>query len=632
MQHRIFYITGVSGSGKTSIGQRLATHLGIPYADGDDFHPPANIAKMKAGIPLQDADRADWLSAIHTFAREQLKNSSVVVSCSALKQAYRDRLSAGIPPGTIQWIHLYGDFNLILQRLSARKGHFMPPALLQSQFDIYEKPQEGWLLNVVQSPDQILAQIITTMSNQKQFGIIGLGVMGRNLARNFARNGVTLSLFNRFVAGKEEQVAAKAVAEHPELAQASAFESLPDFVQSLALPRKIFLMVNAGAAVEEVLAQLQPLLSPGDIVMDGGNSHYPDTERRQKKVEAQGVYFLGVGVSGGELGALQGPAIMVGGAEEASRAVTPFLEKIAAHDLTGGACAAYIGPGGAGHFVKMAHNGIEYAEMQLLAEVYSALRWEMGCSPDRVADILSDWASEGLRSYLLEITVDILRHREGEGWLLDMISDKAAHKGTGSWASIAASELGVPLTMMTEALFARFVAARRDERQKLSGSYAGAPPPHISLEWNDLKDAYQLARIMNHHQGFQLIQAASQRYQWQVNMPQLARIWTNGCIIRSELMQAATTYLTETGDLMQNQDVTEWIRNHKISLQKTVGALSFSHLAYPCLMAALAALNGSTTAVSAAHLIQAQRDYFGAHMYERTDDPSGHLYHTQWSH
>ncbi|HAD11911.1 MAG TPA: phosphogluconate dehydrogenase (NADP(+)-dependent, decarboxylating), partial [Saprospirales bacterium] len=433
----------------------------------------------------------------------------------------------------------------------------------------------------------------------------------------------------RHVAGVEEKIAEKAVAQYHELNTSLAFESLADFAQSLSRPRKILLMVNAGTAVDQVFEALIPMLSTGDIVMDGGNSHYEDTQRRQQLAAAHGLHFLGVGVSGGESGALNGPAIMCGGDAEAYRQVAPMLDQIAAKDAAGQACATLVGPGGAGHFVKMAHNGIEYAEMQLLAEVYSALRWDSGYTPDEVADILAHWAEDGLQSYLLEITIDILRHREGADWLLDKISDKAAHKGTGSWASIAASELGAPLTMMTEALFARFVAALRDSRQAMAAAYV-APHSRVVLDKQDLKYAYQLARWINHHQGFQFIQLASERHDWQVNLSELARIWTNGCIIRSELMQQAREYLSGRSDLLLHTGLRDTIVALWPSLQRTVSALSYSSRAYPCLMSALAALNGSTTAHSAAHLIQAQRDYFGAHLYERLDDPSGKKYHTQW--
>lgn len=633
MQHFVLYVTGVSGSGKTTLGSRAAAQLGLPFADGDDFHPPENVAKMRSGQPLDDHDRAGWLAAIHDFVRQKLDSGTgVVVACSALKQIYRDQLSRDFPPHQVRWAHLVGDFDLILERMQARPGHFMPPGLLRSQFTIWEEPTEGLLLDVRENLDSIVSKIKNHMLHKSELGLVGLGVMGRNLARNFARNGIQLSLYNRFVAGKEERVAAQAIADFPELSTAQPFEDVGGFIESLATPRRIFLMVEAGAAVDAVLGQMLPLLAPGDVVMDGGNSHYADTERRQREAEATGVYFLGVGVSGGESGALNGPAIMVGGQREAFDQVEPFLGKIAARDFADKPCLGYIGPGGAGHFVKMVHNGIEYAEMQLLAETYSAMRWEMGYSPDEVAECFKQWwwGLGDHRSYLLEITADILRRREGEGWLLDVISDKASHKGTGSWAAVTACEMGVPLSMMTAALFARFTAAQKNYRERLSDMYP-AHGANLNLQSNDLKITLQLARIINHHEGFQLIRVASERFGWQVDLPELARVWTNGCIIRSDLLAQTIPALSREGDLLQSPDFALLIRSNRPIFQQTVSELCRSSRAYPCFSAALVSLNGLTTAVSAGHLIQAQRDYFGAHLYERTDDPTGKKYHTDWS-
>lgn len=631
MHHFVLYVTGVSGSGKTTVGSRAAALLGLAFADGDDFHPPANVAKMRSGQPLDDHDRAGWLAAIHDFVRQKLDSGSgVVVACSALKQIYRDQLSRDFPPEKVRWVHLVGDFDLIRERMQTRQGHFMPPELLRSQFAIWEKPTEGLLLDARETPDDIVSKIKNHMLHKSPLGLVGLGVMGRNLARNFARNGIRLSLYNRFVAGKEERVAARAVANFPELSDAQPFEDMAEFVQSLAQPRHIFLMVEAGAAVDAVLDQMLPLLSPGDVVMDGGNSHYADTERRQRRAEASGVHLLGVGVSGGEEGALNGPAIMVGGSPEAYDRAAVFLGKIAARDFAQQPCLGYFGTGGAGHFVKMVHNGIEYAEMQLLAEAYSALRWELGFSPDQVAEEFEVWGLTELRSYLLGISAHILRRREGEGWLLDSISDKAAHKGTGSWATVAACELGVSASLMTAALFARFTAARKSDREQLAALY---PAERVALDIsaNELKISLQTARIVNHHEGIQLIRAASECFGWQSDLPELARVWSNGCIIRSELLAQAVPALQAEGDLLRSPVFAQQIRQNRPIFQKTMSELSRSTRAYPCFSAALNSLNALSTAVSAGHLIQAQRDYFGAHLYERTDDPSGKKYHTDWT-
>jgi 6-phosphogluconate dehydrogenase len=630
MQPTVLYITGVSGSGKTTLGLRVAQVLGYIFTDADDFHSPANIAKMRSGQPLDDTDRADWLAALSQHVQAHLaQRKSVVVACSALRQKYRNQLATD-QPGQVRWVHLTGSFDLILARIAARKGHYMPPDLLRSQFDAWEQPTEGLTLDIKNKPEALVNTIIQYMSATYEFGLVGLGVMGRSLARNLARRGTQLALYNRHVPGKEERVAAKAVEAYPELGSAAPFEDLEAFVGALRTPRRIFLMVDAGPAVDAVLTQILPLLAPDDIVMDGGNSHFNDTEQRAERAATQGVHYLGVGVSGGESGALNGPAIMVGGTRAAYAQVEPYLSRIAARDVTGQACLGHIGAGGAGHFVKMVHNGIEYAEMQLLAEAYSALRRESGFAPDEVATHFDQWRTTALRSYLLDISAVILRVKEGDHWMIDLISDKTGHKGTGSWATVAACELGVASTLMTTALFARYHAAQRDERIGLAKHYTLPAAPSPRLDPNALRDALQLARIINHYEGFRLIRAASEQFGWQVDLPDLARIWTNGCIIRSELLVQAMPALQAGGDLLLHPDFMEQIKAYRPALQQVVAALTQSGRGYPCLSAALQTLNSLTTEVSSGHMIQAQRDFFGAHTFERVDDASGKKYHHQW--
>ncbi len=632
MGYRVIFITGVSGSGKTTVGSLLAGSLHCPFADGDDFHPRENIRKMQSGIPLQDKDRWPWLEALNRYVRETLKTSSLVVACSALKESYRQALTEGLQTEDCFWVHLTGTYDTIYARLSARKGHFMSPAMLQSQFSAREQPREGLILDVGIPAEQLVRIILENMENKlSELGLVGLGVMGKSLARNLSRNGVRLSLYNRRVPGKEEDVAAQCVAGFSELAGALPFEELPAFVASLARPRKILLMVNAGPAVDDVINALLPLLDAGDVLVDGGNSHYSDTRRRLELLKARDIGFLGTGVSGGEEGALWGPAIMPGGSETAYEMMATFLTRIAAKDKEGQACCTYIGPEGAGHFVKMVHNGIEYAEMQLLAEVYSLLRRDMGLNPDEIADILADWQQTGLRSYLLGITVDILRFREPGGeWLLDKILDKAGNKGTGGWTTIAACELGVPVPVLTAALFARYQSAFKAERVALNGVYA---PSAVRLELpvDQIRDAYAFARIINHYQGLQLIREASRQHHWNINLPELARIWTNGCIIRSELMQQAVGWLQTSPDLLTHPDVVRYLKEALPNTETTLAALISGTQAYPCLLAALAYFKGAILSDSGANLLQAQRDYFGAHTYERSDDPSGRKYHTHWT-
>lgn len=629
MNRNVIFITGVSGSGKTTLGRLLAQRLGIPFADGDDFHSPENVQKMQSGVPLNDADRLPWLAAIRGFAADAVQRSSVVIACSALKTAYRALLSQGVP--RCFWVHLNGDYDTIYKRLSARQGHFMPEQLLRSQFDAYEPPEDGLLLDVAAPPERLIQKIMDAMKNQPaEIGLIGLGVMGRSLARNFGRNGIVLALYNRHVTGKEERVAEQCVADYRELSGATAFEDLPAFVASLALPRKILLMIEAGPAVDQVLAALLPLLSPGDVVTDGGNSHYNDTLRRAERLEMAGIHYLGTGVSGGEEGALNGPAIMPGGSADGYRLFEPYLRAAAAKDATGKPCCAYIGPGGAGHFVKMVHNGIEYAEMQLLAEVYTFLRWELRLDIEAVAAALEAWQQTELQSYLLGITVDILRHRENDAPLIDQILDKAGNKGTGNWTTVAACELGVPASVIAAALFARYQSACKEERTLLSGQY-GMPGARLGLPLDGIKNAYAFSRIINHHQGFHLIREASVQYGWNIDAAESARIWTNGCIIRSQLMQHISEWIGHAPSLMNHPEVMGQLQSYYPATRNVLSALCLSKHSFPCLMAALAGFNGAIGEQSGANLIQAQRDYFGAHTYERVDDPSGGKHHTLWT-
>jgi 6-phosphogluconate dehydrogenase len=465
----------------------------------------------------------------------------------------------------------------------------------------------------------------------KSFGLIGLGVMGKSLARNLARHGFDLALFNRHVPGQEEDVARDFIRHFPELSQASGFEVLRDFVQDLERPCKIFLMVNAGAATDAVIDELLPLLQTGDVVMDGGNAHYADTQRRMERLQAQGLHFLGTGVSGGEAGALSGPAVMPGGSADAYALVRPFLEAIAARDKDGNPCCAHVGAGGAGHFVKMVHNGVEYAEMQLIAEAYHILRRGMGMSPDEIADVFAAWNAGPEGSYLLGISVDILRKKSLQGWLLDDIHDAASNKGTGGWATAAAAELGVPATLLTEALFSRFTSSFWKERHEMTQK---TDENHENMVFGDvasLQAACQLARLVNHHQGFQLLAAASSRYAWDLPLTEIARIWTNGCIIRSALMEQLRKQVGSHGSfLLLHPENAVFVQQHLPALTQTTCAALAAGLASPCLAAALSHLHALRDADSPMNLVQAQRDYFGAHTYRLKTDPTGPAQHTNW--
>jgi len=599
---------GVSGCGKSTIGKALSEHWNAPFFDGDDFHPAANIAKMAGGNPLNDSDRAPWLAAINAFAKDQLKTNGCIIACSALKKSYRDILSEGQADQTT-FIHLQGSFDLIQARMAAR-DHFMPPALLQSQFDTLEPPDNAIDIDINLSVEQIIAAIDIKTNNHmhSEIGLVGLGVMGTSLARNIASKGYQISLFNRRVEGKEERVAERAIEQFDELKNARGFEDLKAFIQSIERPRKIILMITAGA-VDYFIDYVQNLLDDGDILIDGGNTFYKDTIRRKAALDTKGINWIGAGVSGGEEGALRGPSIMVGGTPAAGEKVLPILQSIAAKDSKGDPCCTLVGDGASGHFVKMVHNGIEYAEMQLIAEAYDLLRHGNGWTTDRVADCFEDWNSGDLNSYLLEISIDILRKNQGGSLVLDQILDVASNKGTGSWTTSTAASLGVAVPTLTAALNARFISSDKLSRATLSQSMQLLD--NESIDSVVLKSGYALCRILNHIQGFRLIQAASDEYNWKINITSLATIWTNGCIIRSKLMESIAQI---PSDQKLFGSMASEINKLQSALGEVVSAAAKGKVAMPCFMASLTYLQGMTRAQSSANMIQAQRDYFGAHI------------------
>jgi len=464
-----------------------------------------------------------------------------------------------------------------------------------------------------------------------EFGLIGLGVMGKSLSRNLARKGFRLALYNRHLVGVEEDVARHFIQSHAELESAQGFGDLAKFVAALERPRKVFLMIKAGKVTDEIIDALQARLAPGDVIIDGGNSLYKDTERRASTLAKAGLHFIGTGVSGGEEGALKGPSIMPGGDVQAYQIVQPYLEAIAAKDTKGKPCCTHVGVGGAGHFVKMVHNGIEYAEMQLLAELTELLQWHNQLPLDAIADVFAEWVRGESNSYLLEITADILRKREDEDFLVNKILDQAGNKGTGGWSTTAASELGVPATMIAAALFARYTSAYKEERLQAAPMYQnGRNAARELIDLGELKTAYHIARVVNHHQGFHLISEASERWKWQINLPEVVRIWTNGCIIRSDLMENLITVLQKTNRILQDSEISKLIDSQQFALNKICQAGLVGNLVLPCFQAAYQFLVAYSTARSSANIIQAQRDYFGAHTYRRIDDPEGKWHHTIW--
>lgn len=625
---KIYLVMGVSGSGKTTIGQLLASQLGVIFFDGDDFHSASNIEKMKSGQPLDDHDRHDWLKNINAIASKTLAaNTSAVIACSALKKQYREIISANLKESII-WIYLHGSKELIQQRMTARKNHYMPVALLQSQFDILEIPNESIKIDISLDP-QTMVNTILQQTNKSTLGIVGLGVMGKSLARNWARAGVKLSLYNRFVKGIEEQIAEKTIHAYPELENASGFENLESFVHSLMKPRIIFMMIKAGKETDVFIEEILPYLDAGDILIDGGNSHYGDTKNRITRLEKQQMHFIGTGVSGGEKGALYGPSIMPSGSFEAYQKIEHLLYSIAAKDKNGNPCAAYIGPEGSGHFVKMIHNGIEYAEMQLIAETYAYLRYAQGLDPYSIAQVFDEWNQGSLHSYLLDSTVQILQKKEGDAYLIDLILDVAGNKGTGNWATIAASELGIPAGMIIGALFARYVSTLKESVHNLRQTIIpNSKTSQLSIE--TVKAAYTAARIINHQQGFLIIRIASMEFNWNIDLSNIARIWTNGCIIRSTLMEKLIPAFREHHELFEYHEIKEEIIWLKPELKSfCISALEFD-LSIPCYTASLDYLNALSGMYATANIIQAQRDFFGAHTYQKMNDASGAFYHTEW--
>jgi 6-phosphogluconate dehydrogenase len=460
-------------------------------------------------------------------------------------------------------------------------------------------------------------------------GIIGLGVMGTSLARNFGRKEIPVSIFNRHLPPNEVKVADQKKASYPELQQALAFDNLEAFVLSLEIPRKVLLMVNAGAAVDAVIEDLLPFLNKGDIIIDSGNSLFSDTNTRQEKLLKKGIHFVGMGVSGGEKGALEGPSMMPGGRKEDYELLAPIIEKIAAKDFQNRSCCNWIGNGGSGHFVKMVHNGIEYAEMQLLAETYDLFRGASGFRPSEISGVFKDWQKTDLKSYLLEITAEILLVNESEELLLDKILDVAGSKGTGTWTVIEAAKLGVPIPTISAALNARSMSGKKTERI-LFAEKTRSKKFRFDFNIEELEAAYSAARIINHHIGLDLIKNASDTYTWKIDLKSLASVWTNGCIIRSGLMEEiALNYSDEKGILFQDfffKKVEKGIN----ALRKIVSEAIFNGWSLPCFQAALDYYHSLSMAESPANMIQAQRDYFGAHSYKRIDKPLDENFHTDW--
>lgn len=462
-----------------------------------------------------------------------------------------------------------------------------------------------------------------------RFGIIGLATMGQNLALNIARHGFSVVGYNRTA----ERT--KALMERVKGEPITPTYSLQELVNTLQKPRAILLMVQAGKPVDEVLSELFPLLEPGDLVIDGGNSHFLDTERRIRAAEERGLLYLGVGISGGEAGALRGPAIMAGGHRDGYSRVEPIFKAIAAQGLDG-PCTGYFGPAGAGHYVKMVHNGIEYAVMQTIAECYDLLSRGLGFSPLEASEIFAEWNRSELESYLLGITVDILRTKDSEtgSFLVEVIKDAAEQKGTGKWSTQAALDLGSPTPTIAEAVFARILSALKEERVFAENVLSG-PASKLSASADeflaDLKRAYTLAVITAYAQGFRQLRDASAEHGYGFSLAEVARVWTAGCIIRAKMLKEMREIFLKDPDLplliLAEPFRSLWEECHQ-SLRKVVCIAHQAGIPVPVMSSALNFLDSYRTGRLPANLIQAQRDYFGAHTYERLDKPG--RFHTYW--
>ncbi len=472
------------------------------------------------------------------------------------------------------------------------------------------------------------------MAANCDFGLIGLAVMGENLALNVESRGYSVAVFNRTTSVVDEFIGGRAKGK-----RFVSCHSVEDLVKNLATPRKIMLMVKAGPAVDALIDQLAPLLSPGDVIIDGGNTLYSDTDRRTAYVESKGLLFIGTGVSGGEEGALKGPSLMPGGSEKAWPIIKPIFQAIAAkvgpkNDIP---CCEWVGPNGAGHYVKMVHNGIEYGDMQLICESYALLKHVLGLSNEELYETFSEWNRGELDSYLIEITRDIfsVKDPDGDGYLVDKILDTAGNKGTGKWMSQLALDLGVPTTLITEAVYARFLSSFKDARVRASKTLKGPKTTKYTGDRKAFIEAVRHAlfasKICSYAQGYFQLQAAAKEHNWPLNFGNIALLWRGGCIIRARFLDR----IKEAFDVQPNLenlllapyfldavDKAQESWRHVVSTAVTLGVPA------PAFTAALTYYDGYRLASLPANLLQAQRDYFGAHTYQRTDKPG--VFHTDW--
>ncbi|MBN2164364.1 MAG: decarboxylating NADP(+)-dependent phosphogluconate dehydrogenase [Pontiellaceae bacterium] len=464
-------------------------------------------------------------------------------------------------------------------------------------------------------------------------GLIGLAVMGENLVLNMESKGFTVAVYNRTVEKVDKFVSGRGAGKN-----FIGCHSIEEFVASLERPRKVMMLVKAGGAVDALIEQLIPHLEEGDILIDGGNTHFPDTIRRVELAESKGLLYIGTGVSGGEEGALLGPSIMPGGSPAAWDAVKPIFQKISAHTESGEPCCDWVGEGGAGHFVKMVHNGIEYGDMQMICETYQMMKEGLGMSNEEMHQVFADWNESELDSYLVEITRDILGYKTEDGEaVIDVILDTAGQKGTGKWTAVSALDVGQPLTLIGEAVFARCLSALKDERVEAAKVLSG---PGSTFDGDkaamieDLKQALYASKIVSYAQGYQLMRAAAEEHGWKLNNGGIALMWRGGCIIRSVFLgkiKEAFDNDPELVNLLLDPFFKNAVENAQASWRRVIMKSVELGIPMPAIGAALAYFDGYRAARLPANLLQAQRDYFGAHTYERVDKPRGEFFHTNWT-
>lgn len=471
------------------------------------------------------------------------------------------------------------------------------------------------------------------MNNLSDIGLIGLAVMGENLVLNMESKGFSVSVYNRTLQKVDDFIAGRASGK-----RIKGTYSIEELVSSLKRPRKIMIMVKAGKAVDDMIETLIPHLDKGDIIIDGGNTHFPDTNRRTAYVESKGLLFIGTGVSGGEEGALLGPSIMPGGSIAAWPEVKPIFQAIAAKVDDGTPCCDWVGENGAGHFVKMVHNGIEYGDMQLICEAYHLMKSLLGMSADEMHLVFREWNEGELNSYLIEITRDILAFKDEDGLpLVEKILDTAGQKGTGKWTGITALDLGIPLTLIGEAVFSRCLSAIKDERVRASKVLKG-PGKAFSGDRNafiaNLREALYASKIVSYAQGYSLMKAAAEEYGWKLNYGGIALMWRGGCIIRSAFLgkiKEAYDNNPETDNLLLDPFFREKMERAQLGWRNIVAEAVKNGIPVPAISSGLAYFDGYRCERLPANLLQAQRDYFGAHTYERIDKPRGEFFHTNWT-